>query len=408
MGGSSARASIRWASWFGDLDLGLTFPAGWSVEMVNPQDGADIGDTGIRQAMTAPIGAPTIDALASGRSSACVVVDDLSRPTPTGRLLPYIAEQLNEAGIADESILVLGGIANHRPLMRQDLLIKVGAENLERFEYRNHFSYEECVNVGVTSRGTPVALNRHFIEADVKILLGSVVPHPVAGFAGGAKLVLPGVASIETAAAFHGATGPATGLGDIPPARLDVEDAARLAGVDCIVNVIPNSRRGIAAMVVGDVVEAHRRGVELARAIFATDPPVDLDVCVLSAYPKDNEFLQWFTALNAWQTARRPLVHAGGTVVVATASSEGPGFHSLAGPGMRLDVSVRNFAESVAPCDLVVFAPGIKPSDLPGTGLPGHPILLSSWELVEEFLAKKHGPAAKVGVFPCASMQMCD
>ena len=276
-------ALIRWGSFYGDSDFELTFPAGWDVNVHEPAGGDDIGDEGIAAAFDNPIGSARIRELARGKRSACIVVDDLTRPTPAARLAPRVIEELVAAGIEESAILILGGVANHRQMTREDFVRKVGEDIASRFELRSHFSWANCESVGETSRGTPVSLNSEFLAAEVRILIGSILPHNKTGFSGGAKLVLPGVAHIDTAAAWHGPEGPTTGLVQTASeSRLDAEEAARLAGVDCIVNVIPNIRRGIAGLVVGDLVEAHRAGVEIARRTYATKLPTGVDVCVLS------------------------------------------------------------------------------------------------------------------------------
>jgi hypothetical protein len=405
MAHDDGRALLRWGAWFGDRDIELDLPPGWDVTTWPPVDGPDIGPDGIAAAFAAPIGTGRIRELAAGRRNACIVVDDLSRPTPAARLLPPILAELAEAGIADEDVLILAGVGNHRQMMRQDFVAKVGEEVVRRYRTRSHFSWADCREVGTTSHGTRVSLNSAFVAADVKILVGAIVPHTVAGYAGGAKLVLPGVASIRSATDFHGPSRPATGLAVIPPARRDAEEAARMVGVDCIVNAIPNSRREIAGLVVGDVVAAHRAGVELAKGVFATPTPAGVDVCILSAYPKDNELLQYSLAFNVWATAPKPIAHEGGTVVVASAASEGWGFHSLAGEGMPL-WPMADPALAVAPRSLLFFAPGATRGDLPPS--PGGAELITGWPDVVRRLEARHGPSATVAVFPCASMQLAE
>jgi nickel-dependent lactate racemase len=400
----SATATVRWGAWFEEQDLALEFPTDWDVRTFSPAGGPDLGDEGIRAAFDQPIGTGTLRQLARGRRRPCIVVDDLSRPTPAHRLLPYILAELADAGIEPEDVLILAGVANHRQMMRADFVKKCGEDAVRRCRTKNHFSWDNCVDVGTTSSGIKVSLNADFVNSDLRILLGSIVPHSVAGFAGGGKLVLPGVASIETAAMFHGPGGPETGLDQIPPARLAIEEAALMAGVDCIVNVIPNAERGIAGLVVGHVVEAHRRGVEIARVVFRTPTPKDVDICVLSPYPKDNEFLQYGLAFSVWDTASAPIAHDEGTVVIACASSEGIGFHSLAGPDMQLPMPT-DMRGRVQPRDMLVFAPGVNSHDLPAVAT-GDVVLSRTWPEARRWLEHKHGSSARVAVFPCAAIQL--
>jgi hypothetical protein len=410
---SGTTAYVPWASWFGDSMFAMELPAGWDVAVYPPADGPDIGDGGVASAFANPIGTPRIGDLARGKRTAAVVVDDLSRPTEGARLLPHVLQELRGAGIAPDHILVILGVANHRQMMRDDMLKKVGRATLDLVEVKNHFSWANCEHIGTTARGTPVSLNKDFLAADVKILVGSIVPHPTPGFAGGAKLVVPGVASIETARHWHGPDGPATGLGlDASEARLDAEDAARMAGVDCIVNSIPNSRRQIAGLVVGDLVQAHRAGVTIARRVFATRVPTGVDVGIFTAYPKDNEFVQMGLSLNVWSSAPpdRPIVHEAGTVVQCSAASEGLGFHSLMGAGMPLH-RAGSPARAVAPRDLVAFAPGVTQHDLAPAARDDPKLTLCvRWDDVVETLRSKYGTGGaarpRVAVFPCSAIQL--
>jgi nickel-dependent lactate racemase len=400
---TAASARIRWSAWFDDTELELDFPPAWTVTIHPPHDGDDIGEVGIAAALSRPIGTPTIRELATGRRAPCIVVDDLTRPTQGRRLLPPILDELAAAGIAAEDVLVLAGVANHRPMVTEDLVKKVGTMVLERCQVANHFSWDGCTAIGTTTRGTPVELNDRFLASDLRILVGSIIPHGGAGFSGGAKLLMPGVASIRSAQAFH--TGPVrSGRYAVveTESRLDAEEAARMADVDCIVNSVPTSSMGVAALVVGDVVEAHRAGVDAARRVMSTDTPVDVDICVLSLYPKDGEFLQHLTALAPYLTASEPVVRKGGTVVIALAGAEGVGFHSLFGPGMAMAAPR---ATRLRDRDLIFFAPGVSTGTLP-PNVAEETVLHHTWEATVEWLQRKHGTAARVAVFPCATMQL--
>src|SRR5262249_58285986 len=153
--------------------------------------------------------------------------------------------------------------------------------------------------------------------------------------------------------------------------------------------------------VTGDVVAAHRAGVEIARRVFASPTPAGQDVCVLSLYPKDGEFLQHLTAFAPWQTAPERIVREGGSVVVALEGGEGLGFHSLFGPGRRLAAPR---ATRVRGRDLVFFAPCVARGSLPASVRDGTR-LFRRWDETLAWLAAKHGDAASVAVFPCATMQ---
>jgi len=392
-------ATIRWGAWADDVDLTLEFPPGWAVTECPPADATDIGPSGVADAFAHPIGSPPLHDVARGAGSACVAIDDLTRPTPGARVLPAVLSELNAGGISDEDVTILCGIANHRPMLGPDLARKIGDEVLSRCRVSQHLSWEGCEAVGVTTRGTPVEINKEFLAADVRILVGSIIPHAGTGFSGGAKLLMPGIASIEAAEAFH--RGPVTrGRYNIveSEARLDAEEAARLAGVTAIVNTVPTSRMGVAGLVVGDLVAAHRAGVAIAQGVFATHAPPGADVALLSLYPKDGEFLQHLTAFAPYKTAPEPIVREGGTIVVAVAASEGFGYHALFGPGRRM--AAPN-ATRVRGRDVVFFCPNLYPTEVP----PGT-TLIRSWDGTLDWLTGKHGDAATASVFPCATIQL--
>lgn len=396
-------AGIRFGAWYDDRDLELTFPDAWEVELCPPQDGPDIGQAGIEAAFANPIGTPRLREIAAGRRRPCIVIDDLSRPTPGIRLIPAILEELRAAGIQDRDVLILAGVANHRPMTRHDLEKKIGLKVLDACAVANHFSWDGCVPIGHTSFGSPVEINADFMQSDLKILVGSIIPHGAAGFSGGSKLLMPGIASIASAEAYHRGTCTRGRYAVTDTdARLEADEAARLAGVDFLVNSIPNSRLGMAGLVTGDVVKAHRAGTEIARRVFASPTPAAADVCVLSVYPKDGEFLQYLTAFAPWQTAPEPMVREGGSVVVALEGAEGLGSHWLFGPGMRLDF---RRAPGVKGRDIIFFAPLIDRGSLQPEARD-ETTLFRTWHETEAWLHAKHGDRARVSVFPCATMQL--
>ena len=411
-GRAGGTIKIPWAAWFGDVELSLEFPSSWEVSFHPPADAPDIGDEGIRQAFANPIGLPRIAELARGRRSAVIVVDDISRPTPAHRVLPAYLDELAEGGIDRDRVLIIMGVACHRQLIREDLEKKLGHEVLETVQVKNHFAWDNCAYLGVTSRGTPVHINRDFLAADLKLTLGGITPHGGPGFGGGAKLILPGISGIETSFANHrppamgGPGGRGVGRVDDNEERLDMEEAARMVGLDAIVNTVVNSRRGVAGLFVGEMVAAHRAGVAFARKVFATQVPADVDVGVFNAFPKDTEFIQAGMAFNVWQNTRRPIVREGGTVVLCSAASEGYGFHSLHGPGMRL-ANVANPRHRFGERRLVVFSPNIIRRDLPPAMQADEDVFLCrTWGEVIEVLERTHGPGTRAAVFPCSAMQL--
>lgn len=408
--------TIPWGAWRGNKNLPLSFPDNWKIIAAPMADGKDVNREEIKKAFADPIGQEPICKLAEGKKTAAIAVDDLTRPTQAHRFLPFIVDELQKGGIREENITILLAIGCHRPLMKGDQEKKLGKKMANRFRVVNHHPYENLVDIGKTSKGTPLQFNRYFIEADLKVGVGFITPHPMAGFGGGGKIVLPGLGSMKTIESNHrpGFLGKIGGSGfsqgydlNRNKVRLDIEDGARIAGLDIIVNSVGTSDGRTAGLFVGDLVKAHRAAVELARKIYVTEAPLDVDVGIFNAYPEDTELLQARKALNVWTgNMNKRLVREGGKVVIASASSDGLGFHSLADPGMRLFRFVTDskmFEEIFSGRKILVFSPNCSPSDL-YTRYPKNATIRNTWEDILEEI-KDGGSAQQVAVFPNGSLQ---
>ena len=291
-------------------------------------------------------------------------------------------------------------------MTRSEMARKLGEEIVRTYQVFNHTPYERLVRLGETSRGTPVDINGFFAEADLRIGVGQISPHGGPGWSGGAKIAIPGVAGIETIIANHKPGRLRLGLVTIEGNewRADMEEAARLAKLDAVVNIVVNSTRGVAGLFVGDVVAAHRRGVERAWEVMSTPlPPEPADIGVFNQYPKDTEFMHLGHALHVLNSASRPLVRRGGTLVILSASSDGFGFHTLEAPFMRHGpTGPRPVFE---PFRVVVMCPNVNRAELPPS-LPETARLVSDWEGVLGTLREFHPDGGGVAVFPCGAIQV--
>ncbi len=406
---------IPWGSWYRSKPLQLSFPTRWRVRVAAMADGPNVRNAEIRKAFANPIGQEPIRKLAEGKKTAAIAVDDLTRPTEASRFLPFIVEELHQAGIRDEHIVVVMAIGCHRPMLKIDQEKKLGKAAAWRFAVYNNHPYENFVDLGYTQRGTPVQINRFFAEADVRIGIGFITPHPVAGFGGGGKIVIPGLGSMETILKNHtpallgkiGGTGFEKGDLDHNELRLDMEDAARIAGLDLIVNSVGTGDGKTAAVFVGDLVKAHRAAVDAARKIYATAPPPEADVAIFNAFPEDTELLQAGKALNVWTgNMKQRLVRPGGTVVIASASSEGLGFHSLSDRGMRRYMRADNkqeVKEIFKGRQVIVLSPKCPRPDFLEK-YDDSAILCHTWDEVLAQLTRRRG-VQSITVFPNGSLQ---
>ena len=395
--------SVPWGMWYSESKFDLAFPESWDVTVARMKGGPDIGDEGIRRAFAEPVGAPSLHQVAEGRRDAAILIDDLTRPTPSYRVLPYILEELAQAGLGDDKVRIVCAIAAHRSMTRVDFIKKIGPDLVERLEVINHNAYDNLEFYGSSSQGIPIWVNREFARSDLKIAAGMITPRgPM--FGGGAKLLLPGACGRQTIYANH-----AYCPQDIFREHLD--EVARMVGLEYIVNPLLNEQGGIMAMVTGHPEEAFWHGVEIGKGLYATQVPGGMNVAVFNAWPKDTEGTQAGMALVPIRGQPLKLLEDGGTLVLASACSEGLGFHSVMGPGtlmrIRRGAVTRRQAEGAASVQRVVFSPGLNKYD--ARALFGEDVsFCRTWPQVLEILQKTYGGFARACVFPCGAMQHGD
>ena len=319
---NSKKVVVPVLAWYGDKDLELEFPESWDVTVCSMKGyGAPrLSDSEIRKAFANPIGIKTIKELAKGKKEVVVLFDDMTRPTPSAILIPYILEELAAAGIPDDNIRFIAALGAHGSMNGIDFRKKLGDEVMGKFLVYNHNPYENCTPLGMSSHGTPISINSEFMSCDLKIGIGSILPHPF-GFGGGSKIVLPGVASMETIEANHYRLGlsPTIGIGKYKGniVKQDMDEAARMAGLDVKVDAILNLKREVAALFVGDPIEEHVKGVELAKEHYATDMVTAVDIVVANCYSKANEMPL------ALPVAAPLLSQKGGDMVLIAVTPEG-------------------------------------------------------------------------------------
>jgi len=195
--------NVPWKAWYGDEEFKLTFPSDWEVKFFSMCDAPTIGKKNISKTLLSPIGSEPLSVVAKGKKKAVIAVDDISRPTPVYRILPLIMDELKRAGIKEKDVRIIVSLGAHRPMLREDLIKKVGENTWNLVAIFNHHPFENLVNLGTSSRGTPIHINKEFMDADIKIGIGCIVPHTYAGFGGGGKIVLPGISGIDTLEANH-------------------------------------------------------------------------------------------------------------------------------------------------------------------------------------------------------------
>jgi nickel-dependent lactate racemase len=308
--------------------------------------------TVIADVLERPAGTRSLSELARAKSSACVLICDITRPVPNEVLLGQILPTLERSGISRQNIVLLIATGLHRPNVGVELVELVGAEIAARYRIENHDgrNLQEHSYLGQSPRGIPAWIDRRYLEADLKIATGLIEPHLMAGYSGGRKLICPGIAALETVKPWHS---PAflehpradCGILDGNPVHEENTHIARMAGCDFIVNVTLDRDRQITSVVAGDMEEAFLRGVEVARSVARAEVSEPCDVVVTSSagYPLDTTFYQSIKGL----TAVLSIVKPGGTIILAASLSQGigsPEFQQLFHDFDDLDVFLQRIA----------------------------------------------------------------
>ncbi|MDQ3802785.1 MAG: nickel-dependent lactate racemase [Acidobacteriota bacterium] len=287
-----------------------------------------VGQVGEEEALAGgfaePYGAPHLRDAVKPTDRVLVLVDDATRGTPVPRLLKRVVGKLWAAGVSDRQIRLLTAQGTHRKMTEGELRQKLG-EFYGRFETHQHDWLDESNlhEFGRTSDGTRVTANSLLREADFVIGLGSIVPHRVKGFSGGAKIAFPGVSGREVQERNQweasGRTAEAVmGVAE-NPTRRRTEEAARLVGLNYIANVVTDSDKRIVGCFVGDTVEAHRAGCRLSREINVVRTPRRADIILIDSHPADRDL--WQSAKGFYSGAMA--VREGGTLIVVAPNPEG-------------------------------------------------------------------------------------
>ena len=284
----------------------------------------------VREAIAHPIASHALAEIAKGRASACIVISDITRPVPNKVILPPMLEVLEQTGIPREKITILIATGIHRPNDAEELETMVGGDIMKMYRIVNHFSQkpETHAYLGKTQNGTPVHIDKTYLEADLKITTGLIEPHLMAGYSGGRKAICPGIASVETMKVMHGPElmehpKSAVGILDGNPFHIEATEIALMAGTDFNLNVAIDKQRRITGVFAGDLVESHRVGAAFVEKHAKVTLPVAADAVVVSSagYPLDTTFYQ---AIKGLLTAVE-IVKQGGSILLVAACSEGIG-----------------------------------------------------------------------------------
>lgn len=305
---------------FGETSLPLEVPAETTVlqpVVLTPVRNELLA---IRNALQKPIGAKRLTALKQGRTTAAIVINDVTRPAPTESMLTAVIEEITPE-ISLEKITLIVAVGNHEMPTEAELKQMAG-KWYGKVKIVSHACYDDSLLsfVGTTTRGMKVFVNKHYIEASLKILTGLITPHQSAGFSGGRKSIIPGIAGLKTLQTHHSfpirPTGPVMGIIKNNSFHEQAVEAARMAGADFIVNVIKNYKGEVVDVVAGDLEEAHLAGVRICEKSWVRkiDKPYDVVIVSPGGYPKDIDLHQAQKAVSVAEQVTKP---AGIIILVA-------------------------------------------------------------------------------------------
>ena len=279
----------------------------------------------IEKALNNPIESPLLPEIVARNSKVVLITSDITRSTPSSKMLPPLLEQLEMAGVKRKNmgiVFALGLHRKHTPLEQKSLLGEIIYQHYKCVDHDK----EKTLDMGETKSGIPIQIFREVAEANVKICIGNIEPHYFAGYTGGAKSIMPGVSSQESLTYTHKMMllpGSVAGKLKGNPTREAIEEVGEKIGIDFILNVVLNPQKKIVAAVAGNRIAAHRTGCRLADECFKVPITEKADVVIVSpgGYPKDINVYQAQKALDNAKYA----VKEGGTIILVAECPEGLG-----------------------------------------------------------------------------------
>jgi nickel-dependent lactate racemase len=401
---------VRVNEYFGDELIPLSFPDNWDVNIIdmNCVEAKPMTDSEIRQALINTIGSENISEQAQGKTGKIVITcDDLSRPTPADRVFPFIVEQLNEVGITDDQIFVLGSFGCHHPMNLDAFSRKLGDGVVAKYDCVNHNPHNNFENLGRTQAGTPLLVNKEFASADLRICISGVKKHRWAGAGGGGKAVLPGVSSTETIlhnhSIIHGSRGTTNRriwwIGDNPE-RQDMQEAANMAELNISINCVYNQERKLIDLFAGDVENAWVEAVKSCYKAHSCRPDKNRDIVIVNAYPQADQDIDWWGVKES--------LREGGTAVAIHHFTPGSALlhyrhEQMGGAWERM----KGYPNPIWPVEqaenILVYTNRV--SKRHKLKYSDQIEWLTDWKKVSERLTEIHGEDATVSLYPTGKLQ---
>jgi nickel-dependent lactate racemase len=303
----------------------LNFPDSWDVVTYWPNTPLPLTDKEIQDRIHKPIDQPPLRELAKGKRSPVVIVDDLARPTPVFRIMPFLLEEFYSAGLHAHQIRILVATGTHGDQDKTALTNKIGKASFESCRVIIHNDKKHAKLIGRSSFGTPVYVNPEVLKSDLVIGIGGIYPQHTTGFGGGGKLAL-GILGRKSIVHLHyGDHGSVGGTYNIDNNfRRDVTEMARMIGLNTIFTLHINGQLEVVNLICGDHFTYYQKAAEFSRKAYDAPLPEEADVVVANAYPFDTSF-------TFMRKGYRPLDLAPklATRVMVASNHEGMGTHGL-------------------------------------------------------------------------------
>ena len=312
---------------YGTGDLNVEIPSSdVTVLAPNPEESLPDEATSFREAVRNPIESAPLAEIVGSSEKLAVVIPDITRALPRDRLLPWLFEELSH--VPPENVTIINGTGSHRTNSEEELEAMVGSGVYERYRVINHNAHEPetLAFVGKSSEGRDVYMNREYVEADRRIVLGFVEPHFMAGFSGGYKGIFPAVADVDSIMHYHraaviGHERSTWGVLEDNPTQDQIRSNGSLLPVDFCINITLNREHGITGFYCGDVLPAYAAGCEASKAaaMVACEREYPIVVTTNGGYPLDQNLYQAVKGMSA----AYQIVAEGGLIICASRCNDG-------------------------------------------------------------------------------------
>jgi len=310
--------------YYGTEKYPFEIPSGWRVIQNTVFEEAEIPLTipeMVKRALAAPLSSPRLSEIVREDSTVALIVDDWTRSTPVSQILPVVLEELHGGGVKRENVDIVVALGTHQPMPQEALAERVGKAVFQEYRVSQHdCRAANLVSIGRLSTGGEVKINPIVARADVRIGVGSIVPHHITGFGGGPKIIMPGISNFEAVKEhhLHFTLQPNCYIGNLEtnPAYQENCRLAEMSQLSFIVNCVYNSYAEVVDVVAGHFHKAHLAGAERSKENYGFRLAELADVTITSAYP----YLEGPQVVKPVVSASLAATKPGGSVIIVAAS----------------------------------------------------------------------------------------